>query len=94
MVTLDDIKHAVKDITQNYPVKKISIFGSYADGTATEESDIDMLVEFNTPNVSLLMLSNIKFEMMDKLHKEIDVIHGPLESDAMIQINRMVSIYG
>jgi hypothetical protein len=32
--------------------------------------------------------------MMDKLHKEIDVIHGPLEDDAMIQVARMVNIYG
>ncbi|MEG1000866.1 MAG: hypothetical protein RSG75_07465 [Cellulosilyticaceae bacterium] len=53
-----------------------------------------MIVEFSVPNVSLLTLSNIRYEMMDKLHKEIDVIHGPLEGDAMIRVNEIVNIYG
>lgn len=94
VLTISEIKQAVSDISEQYPIKKISIFGSYADGTATEESDIDMIVEFNTPNISLLTLSDIRYEMMDRLHKDIDVIHGPLESNAMIQVDGMVSIYG
>lgn len=32
-----------------YSVKEIGIFGSYADETNTEESDIDLLVEFDKP---------------------------------------------
>jgi len=32
-----------------YSVKEIGIFGSYADETNTEESDIDLLVEFEKP---------------------------------------------
>lgn len=32
-----------------YSVKEIGIFGSYADETNTEESDIDILVEFEKP---------------------------------------------
>ena len=94
MLTVKEIKQAVLDITKHYPIKKISLFGSYAEGTATEDSDVDMIIEFETPNVSLLTLSSIKYDMMDKLHKEIDVIHGPLEDDAMIQVTRMVNIYG
>ncbi len=94
MLTVNEIKQAVLDIIKDYPIKKISLFGSYADGTATEDSDVDMLIEFETPNVSLLTLSSIKYDIMDKLHKDIDVIHGPLEDDAMIQVTRMVNIYG
>lgn len=94
MLTINEIKQALLDVAGQYPIKKISILGSYADGTATEESDIDVILEFNTPNISLLTLSDIKYEMMDRLHKEIDVIHGPLESDAMIQVDGMINIYG
>lgn len=34
---------------QEYKVKTIGIFGSYARGEETEESDVDILVEFEEP---------------------------------------------
>ena len=34
---------------KEYSVKSIGLFGSYADETNTEESDIDILVEFEKP---------------------------------------------
>ncbi len=53
-----------------------------------------MLIEFERHNVSLLTLSSVKYDIMDTLHKEIDVIHGPLEDAAIIQITKLVNIYG
>lgn len=34
------------ELIEKYKVKKIGIFGSFATGTFTKESDIDILVEF------------------------------------------------
>ncbi len=34
------------ELIEKYKIKKIGIFGSFADGTFTKESDIDILVEF------------------------------------------------
>ena len=44
MVALGDIEQLSRRIAGKFDVEKIILFGSYADGTATEDSDIDLLV--------------------------------------------------
>jgi len=93
MLTINEIKASIRDIITKYPIKKISLFGSYADGNATEESDIDLLVEFLSPNVSLFLLYSIKDEIESKLNREVDLIHAPVDENSIIKINRVVDIY-
>jgi predicted nucleotidyltransferase len=49
----DDIEQILKDqkqyLTEKFFVAKIGIFGSYARNEQSEESDIDILVEFSRP---------------------------------------------
>lgn len=53
MKTLEEIKTTLtkhkEKLKQNYKVKKIGIFGSYARGEQKEISDVDVLVEFEEP---------------------------------------------
>lgn len=93
ITTVNEIKAAVKDASFKYPIKRVVLFGSYADGTATDSSDIDLVVEFVSPNVSLFMLMDMKFALEERLHKPVDLIHGPLDSTGMIKPERMVSVY-
>ncbi len=93
MLTIDDIKASLEGIIPKYPIKKISLFGSYADGNASEQSDIDLLIEFLSPNVSLFVLCSIKDEIESKLNKQVDLIHAPIDENSLIQINRVVDIY-
>jgi len=93
MLTINEIKDTINDIVKKYPIKKISLFGSYADDTANADSDIDLLVEFLTSNISLFTLYNIKSEIQDKLHKKVDLVHAPLEKDSLITIDKVVDIY-
>ena len=44
VVKMEKIKELAKIIADNYMPYKIILFGSYARGTATEDSDIDILV--------------------------------------------------
>jgi len=37
------------ELQRKYPVSKLGVFGSYARGEATENSDIDIAVEINGP---------------------------------------------
>lgn len=45
MLTIDRIKTAASKLADYYPIKKVSLFGSYAEGTADETSDVDLLME-------------------------------------------------
>lgn len=36
-------------LAATYGVKRIGIFGSYAHGSATEDSDVDLVLEFDRP---------------------------------------------
>lgn len=92
-MTIDRIKTAVSKLADYYPIKKVSLFGSYAEGTADETSDVDLLVEFHTPNVSLFTLLDIKNVMEEELQKEGDIIHAPVVNESLIKLNKVIQIY-
>lgn len=43
------LKELKPTLEADYAVKSLGLFGSFADDTATEESDVDILVEFKKP---------------------------------------------
>ncbi len=53
MLTRDEIVNKLREqqafLADEYGVCKIGIFGSYAHGSATEQSDVDLVVEFDKP---------------------------------------------
>jgi len=44
MVNSHNIQNFVKQIAQNFSPEKVVLFGSYARGSASEDSDVDLLV--------------------------------------------------
>lgn len=56
-------------------------------------SDIDLLYEFVTPTISLITLSGLKIDLEEKLNILVDVIHRPLDENAIIEIDKEVTIY-
>lgn len=91
-MTIEEIKNAVISVISRYPVSKVILFGSRADQTNREDSDIDLLMEFAKP-VSLLTLALIKDEIENLTGLDVDVIHGPLQETDLIEINKAVEIY-
>lgn len=52
MLTTKQIQQTVTGYFKDKPVKKVYLFGSYAQGEAKESSDIDLLVELDyTQNI-------------------------------------------
>jgi len=71
---IKNIKNKLTPILKKNKVKKAGIFGSYARGENKNSSDIDILVEINNKNFSLLDLVKLKILMEKILNKKVDLI--------------------
>ena len=94
MQTLEKIQRAVQQAAQGYPVKRVELFGSYANGTADEESDVDFLVEFSENPTSLLHICGFRETLCELLHMDVDIVKLPRKQDDGLQIGRTVRMYG
>jgi len=57
-----------------YGVKKIGLFGSFATGENTYNSDIDVLVDFETGKKTFDNYMDLKFFLEDKLKRKVDLV--------------------
>ena len=94
MLSHNAICEKINIIAPLYPLKRVAYFGSFATDTQTTASDLDILVEFNTSAVSLIMLSDLKNRLEDELMIPVDIIHYPLPDGAFIEIGKVVHVYG
>ena len=94
MLSVQQIMDGVDVASREYPLKKVELFGSYANGKNTPQSDVDLLVEFSQPRVSLLTISALKFRMEELLGTDVDIVHGPLPEDSMLEVDRRIPLYG
>lgn len=73
--TLDEIKTIIAPIAQKYRIPRVYLFGSYARGTATENSDLDFIIDTaGTGLKSLLSLSALYMELEETFQKSIDLV--------------------
>lgn len=82
--TIEQIKNIVSPIAQKYNLKAVCLFGSYARGTATEKSDVDLLVDTSGTSLkSLISLGGLYCELEEALCKRIDLVTvSSLEQEA------------
>ena len=96
MLTHEQIVQAAQKAATKFPLARVLYFGSYADGNATEESDLDLLVEFtNDDEISLLDVIRLKHNLEDELQISIDVVGLPLTEKAQkrLIIRKTVPVY-
>ena len=74
MTSIDDIQSALTDIAPEFGVLRAYLFGSYARGDQTRESDIDLLVVLEAP----LGFKRARFyeELEQRLGLPVDIIFG------------------
>jgi len=96
MLTHEQIVQAVAKAATKFQLNKVLYFGSYADGNATEESDLDLLVEFaNDDEISLLDVIKFQQNLEKDLMVHIDVVGLPLTERAQkyLIIEKTVPVY-
>lgn len=62
-------------LRQEYPIRDLGVFGSYARGEQQPESDLDVLVTFDEP-VSLFAFIRLEERLADELGIAVDLVTG------------------
>jgi len=95
VLSIQKIKEATQSILSNYDADYCYLFGSYAKGTATEKSDVDLLI--STP-VSGMKFYGLIETLRTQLKKKVEVITASSlkESPTLIEeiLKGGIKIYG
>jgi len=68
------LKQYKKENSEKYGINHIGIFGSYSRDTATGDSDIDIVIETQEPD--LYKLVHIKEELEKLFNKSVDIVRN------------------
>lgn len=69
---LEVLKANKAELERKYPIAELGLFGSYARGDANEQSDIDILVDFNG-NIGIGFIA-LAHELEDMLQQKVDLV--------------------
>ena len=80
----------IQEYFKTQPVLKAWLFGSYARGEETPESDVDILVVYDDSKpVGLMKIANIYVNLKKLLNREVDLVEeGTLLPFAVESANR------
>ena len=71
---VEKIKSKIKGILKENKVSRAGIFGSYSRGEQKENSDVDIVVNIEYKNMSLLGFIGLKIKLEDALGKKVDLV--------------------
>ena len=73
--SVEQLKQTIAPIARKYNLPVVYLFGSYARGEATEDSDVDLLINYSGSSISTLFdLGALYDELNMQLEKEIDLV--------------------
>lgn len=77
MKTFEEIKDLLKkhkeELKEKYGVKEIGIFGSYVRGEQDDESDVDILVEFEKP-IGFIRFMKLENSLSELLGVKVELV--------------------
>lgn len=89
-MTTQTMTHIISEYFKTQPVLRAWLFGSYARGEATPESDVDILVEFDHSSpIGLFAYARMWRELKERLGCDVDLVEdGTLKPFAVDSANR------
>jgi len=78
-MTKQELKHTLLEAVRRAPhfadMRSVALFGSYVTGRPTEDSDIDVLIDFDpSATIGFFALSDIKTSLQAALGKPVDLL--------------------
>ena len=78
MKTLDEIletlRQVLPELKNKYNITKMGVFGSYARGEQTADSDIDILINFDNEDFSYFDLMDIERNLAEIFNNKVDLL--------------------
>lgn len=72
---IEEIAERVRPVAEKYNIDRVYLFGSYARGEATEESDIDLRIDYTRLTFkSIFGYGGLFADMEDALKKSVDIV--------------------
>ena len=72
--TVDEIKRRIAPVARKYRLAAVYLFGSYARGEATGESDVDLLVDLRGSTAHGFLLGALYTDLEEALERSIDLV--------------------
>ena len=73
--TLEQLAEKIAPIAEKYEIPAVYVFGSYARGEATEDSDVDVLIQDKGSAIqSLFDLGGLYHDLNQALQKNLDIV--------------------
>lgn len=74
-LSISEIKKKIEPIAKRYELKAVYLFGSYARNEATDNSDIDILIDRTDSKIKGMFDMGALFEdLTDSIGKDIDLV--------------------
>ncbi len=73
ILTIKQIKERIKPVIEKHHIKDVYLFGSYARGEATRDSDVDIYCDKGDAD-TLFKMSSLKEELENALNKIVDIV--------------------
>lgn len=83
----DEIVSKCSHIFREYPIHYCYLFGSYAKGTATERSDVDLLISADVSGIKFYGLAE---RLRETLKKNVDLINVEQLNDNLELLNEIL----